>query len=370
MERKILEENRVILDKSKEILDDLYKRNEEFNEFMDENCPYEYKDSEALFYTQVETYVQELESWRENKSKEEFVDIISFFGQEGTNTLHELSQSIQRKRIAPFVGSGLSAALDFPSWKQALKEIRAKLSDIELQEFDKFIEENDYLNAADILFKEDARAFTSYITDRFMVKPNTTSSDLLIGALQYLPEVASGCVITTNFDKALEKVFKLSNKSFDGFMHGTQNKNKFVTDLIKGERCILKLHGSVGEEESYIFTKTQYTEAYGDTLNFQLPLPKTLRQIFVSHSLLFLGCSLEQDRTLELFQLLKNEGSFEIPQHFAILPDPGNAVLKREKENYLREINIKTLWYPEGEHEYVETILKLAIQLASNKIKL
>ncbi len=150
-------------------------------------------------------------------------------------------------------------------------------------------------------------------------------------------------------------------------MHGIQNKNKFVTDLIKGDRCILKLHGSVGEEESYIFTQSQYNSSYGNPINFELPLPKTLRQIYISHSLLFLGCSLEQDRTLELFQTIKNEGHFEIPQHFAILSQPSDPTRKREKENYLREINIKTLWYPTDEHENVGKILNLAVDLSNNK---
>jgi len=153
-------------------------------------------------------------------------------------------------------------------------------------------------------------------------------------------------------------------------MHGIQPRTTFVKDLIKGERCLLKLHGSVGEEDSYIFTLNQYNDAYGDPLIFEKPLPKTLRQIYISHSLLFLGCSLEEDKTLELFQKIKQEGQFEIPQHFAILPEPLTKPLKRQKENYLRNINIKTIWYPVGEHDYVERLLKLAIDVANSRIKI
>jgi hypothetical protein len=37
-----------------------------------------------------------------------------------------------------------------------------------------------------------------------------------------------------------------------------------------------------------------------EALHWQAPLPKALRQVFISQSLLFVGCRLEQDWTLEL----------------------------------------------------------------------
>lgn len=280
-----------------------------------------------------------------------------------------MAQSIQRKRIAPFIGAGLCAPLQFPSWGDALKEIQAKFDDLPLPEVEDLIEKKDYLKAAELLYNQDKRTFMNYVSDRFVLKPGYTKKDVLIGALQYLPEIAHGCVITTNFDKTLEKVFDSANKSFQGFMYGIQPRSTFVKDLIKGERCLLKLHGNVGEEDSYIFTLEQYNEAYGNPLAFEKPLPKTLRQVYISHSLLFIGCSLEKDKTLELFQKIKEDGDFEIPQHYAILPKPSENALRREKENYLREVNIKTIWYSnnDGEHAEVEMILKLAVDLANNK---
>jgi hypothetical protein len=364
-EKDILLKNDFVIEKAKTILDDLYSRNTEFNEFLDQANTYTFTSSEVLFYTDLKTYLDELKNWKENKSDEEYCDMISFIGREGESTLQELIQGIRRKRVAPFVGAGISATLEFPSWGQALREIRAKFDDVDLHDVEDLILENKYLEAAELLYAQENRIFTSYVSDRFVINPNFTKNDVLVGALKYLPELSHGCVITTNFDKTLEKIFEESGKSFRGFMHGIQPRTTFVKDLIKGERCILKLHGSVGEEDSYIFTLSQYNSAYGDPLLFENPLPKTLRQIYISHSLLFLGCSLEKDKTLELFQQIKQEGQFEIPQHFAILPAPATSALKRAKESYLRDINIKTIWYPYGEHEYVETILKYIVESAN-----
>ena len=369
MEREILKAHKVIIDKAKEVLDELFARNPIFNEYIDQLPPYDFKNSEYLFYTTIDTYLEELDDWRKNRSKEENSNLLTFIGIEGQSTLQELIQGIQRKRIAPFVGAGLCAPLGFPSWSQALKEVRAKFDDIDLHEVDVLIADNKYLEAAQVLHQQDDSTLINFVSDRFIINPNYTQQDVFIGALQYLPEIAHGCVITTNFDKSLEKVFELSGKSFQGFMRGIQPLTTFVKDLIKGERCLLKLHGSVGEVDSYIFTLNQYDAAYGNPFLFENPLPKTLRQIYISHSLLFLGCSLEKDKTLELFQKIKQDGEFEIPQHFAILPKPATNALKRDKERELRNINIKTIWYPAGEHEYVEKILKLAIDAANNRIK-
>jgi hypothetical protein len=89
----------------------------------------------------------------------------------------------------------------------------------------------------------------------------------------------------------------------------------------------------------------------------------------VSHSLLFLGCSLEQDRTLELFKKVVDVQEFEIPDHFALLPEPSSGKKKNQKEGRLLELKIRPIWYPDKEHRFVERFLSLAIDIAEGRIK-
>jgi hypothetical protein len=152
-------------------------------------------------------------------------------------------------------------------------------------------------------------------------------------------------------------------------MHGTQQHN-FFSRLVKGERCILKLHGDARDSKTYIFTTTQYDSAYGNPHDFSTPLPKALRQIYISNSLLFLGCSLEQDRTLDLFHTVVASGDYEIPRHFAVVEQPPSGKLKQQKESRLLKLNIQPIWYPEGRHEHVEKLLTLLIDVAENRISL
>ncbi len=152
-----------------------------------------------------------------------------------------------------------------------------------------------------------------------------------------LPRIAKGCVITTNFDDAIEQTYRGVGVEFHAYMHGTQEHN-FFPRLVRGDRCLLKLHGDADNPETHILTQAQYTDGYGNPFDFHKPLPKALRQAFVSQSLLFLGCSLEQDWTLELLEKATKADEYAIPNHYAILPAPEDAQAKQEKANAVADI--------------------------------
>jgi hypothetical protein len=98
---------------------------------------------------------------------------------------------------------------------------------------------------------------------------------------------------------------------------------------------------------------------------------RALRQVFISNSLLFLGCSLERDWSMELFNRVKDHSEYEIPNHFALLPEPGSVQLKQEKETLLLGLlNVQPIWYPDGPHEYIEKLLRLVIDVADKRMTL
>ena len=69
-----------------------------------------------------------------------------------------------------------------------------------------------------------------------------------------------------------------------------------------GVRGLLKLHGTVTsgliEYEKVVFTCAQYNRHYGK----RSPLARDLRDCFKNRMMFFLGCSLENDRTMGLLQ--------------------------------------------------------------------
>ena len=226
----------------------------------------------------------------------------------------------------------------------------------------------DYIAAAQCLWESDETQVRNYIRNTF--DKSLCEKDKISGAALLLPKISRGCVITTNFDSIIETVMG----TFEGYMHGMQPGNRFVPKLMRGDRCILKLHGDAEDHQSFVFTARQYLDGYGDPFDFAKPLPRALRQIFISESLLFLGCSLEQDRTLALFDQIAKNGRgknehFELPDHFAIVPEPSTQAERSSKEARLARLNIRPLWYPSGQHVVVEKCLNLAIATIDGQIK-
>ncbi|MGU5578655.1 SIR2 family NAD-dependent protein deacylase [Aeromonas caviae] len=284
------------------------------------------------------------------------------------------------------MGAGLSYPYKLPLWGQALERLVTKLEGASksdqramlpalqyLENVKELLNQWKYLEAAQLIYENHKTRFESFVLNTF------DGSNVLefFGVLDLLPQLSDGCIITTNFDNLIERVYTEKNRSIEGYMHGTQSRNQFASKLIQGERCILKLHGNYSDPETYIFSKSQYDQAYGEkSLDYTKPLAKVLRQIFVSHSLLFLGCSLETDKTLELFIDVVSSEAFDIPAHFAFLPDPSNHQKKLEKEDLLAKAKIHPIWYQVAiddcgtqNHSQLEDLIKFAVACATGKAK-
>ena len=55
------------------------------------------------------------------------------------------------------------------------------------------------------------------------------------------------------------------------------------------------------------------------------------------------------------------EGPDNLPHHYALLACPTEAIKEGNIDQRLADAHITPLWYPEGEHEYVEQVLGLLL---------
>jgi hypothetical protein len=355
----------------------------------DDPNSYSVEISDLLFWHDPEAYMDELERWEGQLVKDQHLEMLEYLDEsEQSVVFSKLVETIKKKRIAPFVGAGLSKPCNFPLWGEAIEKLVKKLEGVStseqraaqpalayLEEVEKYLSKWNYLDAVDLLYAKSKTHVDSFVLNTFEL----SADPIISGPVKLLPMICDGCIVTTNFDEVIEIVFSKAQKPIKGYMHGTQTQNQFAAKLIQGERCILKLHGNVNDPDTYIFSKSQYNDAYGDypSFDYTRPLAKTLRQIFVSHSLLFLGCSLEQDRTLELFQDVVNSKAFDIPAHFALLPKPSDYDKYLAKEEMLQEAKIRPVWYQapkdkdgKSDHSGLEKLLKLAIDCAAGKTRI
>lgn len=354
----------------------------------EEPAEYLFDISDILFWIDSEAYMAELDLWSDLKERETHQEISDYLRESDQGIVFSaLVEAVKRKRVTPFVGAGLSKPCHFPLWGEAIKKLVTKLEDVStseeralqpassyLEEVKRLLSEEMYLDAIQLLYENDKTQVENFIRNTFSLPTDGQALRKRIrGPIEFLPDIADGCLITTNFDRLIEETYRKRNKPIEGYMHGIQDRSKFVTSLIQGERCILKLHGNVGDQNTYIFSQQQYSDAYGEEIDFTKPLAKTLRQIFVSNSLVFIGCSLEHDRTLDLFSTVVKSKEFEIPDHFAILNKPTSNVETQAKENLLLEMKIRPIWYEidsDGGHTKLEKLLKYIADCANGRARL
>ncbi len=126
---------------------------------------------------------------------------------------------------------------------------------------------------------------------------------------------------------------------------------------------VVKLHGDIKAPNRCILGKRQYDEAYGEIdLDLSRPIPKLLRYYYTTSSLLFIGCSLNNDRTIQVFKSvkedLKNRGDLDLPEHFSIEQAPETVKELENRNAELLKLGITPIWFPQGEYDKVEAILR------------
>jgi hypothetical protein len=369
---------RDLLAEAERLLGKQYDANGPFNRFFDGDEPlslpsprrevgaYEYERSRALYWLDRAAYEDERTAWENDTQQTRHREVLELLRAESSETsFRDLIAAVSRSRVVPFVGAGMSKPMEMPLWGEALRKLLARFPSADSTKIGAQIDAGDYLNAAQALAAHDQVQTENFVRTTYRVHELK-----LRGPLVLLPPIAKGCVITTNFDDAIEVIYRRENVVFDAHMHGTRETN-FFSRLVRGDRCLLKLHGDADDTGSLILTRAQYEQGYGDpkSFDFKKSLPKALRQAFVSQQLLFLGCSMEQDWTLELFLQAQQANEYVIPHHYAILPAPQDARAKHAKATRLLRLNIQPLWYPANEHDYVERYLQLLVDVVEKRFR-
>ncbi|MGI6545488.1 MAG: SIR2 family protein [Fastidiosipilaceae bacterium] len=279
--------------------------------------------------------------------------IFEFSKSNNEDNIKELINEIKRKNVVPFVGAGLSAFV-YPTWGDLLSKLAGKIKDLDsIKKTQTLIETRQFEDAADEIHKAlDEKTFFENLRNIYSAEEiEEIGVDRLRQEAAYvLPFLFQGNLITTNFDKIIEWVYSNNKKFLDvAIPRDLTRLDQVAQD--RSKLCLFKMHGDINSEnKDIIFTKNSYEKNY--TKNTELKESYTL--FIKSRKLLFLGCSLESDRTMEVLKdvYLKRPGV----KHYAIVECPENK--KESKIDFLSEnFNISAILYPKGEYEAVRAIL-------------
>lgn len=313
----------------------------------------------ALFASDIEAYNQAFKEFRNGRISQVLCEesIIELYGdnhwfERNQDRFEQLINCLIEGDVVPFVGAGLSVEGGFPSWKRHLEQ-QGRTSGLEAKHVAKLLDAGEYEQVIEeIEAKGYKDVFIQEIKDVFSKAGRITDTTLR------LAELFNDTIITTNYDHIIEQVYDSGEKDKVQLI----DSNNMLDDAEEGKITIIKLHGDVRSPARCILSKRQYNEAYGDgALDLSKPIPRLLAYHYKTSSLLFLGCSLNHDRTMQVFQAIKTEmGDMDRPSHFCLESMPEDEEKLRKRNAYLLSFGIIPIWFPQGHYEYIELILRCA----------
>ena len=293
-----------------------------------------------------------------------FSEIMEFYPRHNSSIYEDLKRAVEQNSLIPFVGAGLSMFCGYLGWPTLLRQLAGFIYDKDIQsEVKQLISDGKLLEAAQKIEYNYPRMLRELqkLMDYSKIK-ECNADKLCTSAVYALPYLfQDGLIMTTNFDRVLEEVYDKCHKKFGNVI--TPYEPDLLTQARQGNpHCLFKLHGDIGPEihdiKKLVFTQEQYDKVYmGDGA-----LMKELSQWFQNKRLLFLGCSLLMDKTMEVLQQVTAENPGL--DHYAILECSPDMIGQRSRE--LGDLGISPVFYPQGKHEAVRVLLECLLEETNN----
>ncbi|MDR1294414.1 MAG: SIR2 family protein, partial [Bifidobacteriaceae bacterium] len=267
--------------------------------------------------------------------------------------------AVGQDKLVPFVGAGMSKPI-FPLWRDSLTKL---IDDLPFEnppskgEAKGMVRNSQFEEAASLLERElhtplTALIYADFCNDRI----EEQESRLAQMPVSLLPDLFTGSVITTNYDRVVEWVYHGRLEPVVPPFHN--RPGQLVAIRRQKSRLLIKIHGCISSERDLIFTKESYDEFYGEDFRGESAL--FLKDLLMTREALFLGCGLQQDRT---FKLMTDLACTVDATHFAIVEAPEKPAPAefRNRWESLKTARIRCYWYPYGAHTRIEEVLRFLI---------
>lgn len=274
--------------------------------------------------------------------------------------------------ILPFIGAGFSAEA-YPAWNEFLLDTAAAYPACE-KEVRECMDQGQYEEAAEKLCAEMTDfSFRNKISETFGKNTLAGKLEKISPDRKRLNEIFRHSVITTNYDRVLEAIY---HQEMETVCPHTEYQQSLLDKILhSGQPALVKLHGDIEDISHIVITGGDYEKVYGSPAVQDTPgiLVSVLKQILQSRTVLFLGCSLCSDRTMQV--LLDSAGKgreyyalAELPKETENKEDPFSPLLVnkdgsenpayRKRRQFMGEHHINCIWYPYGKHAALDALLR------------
>ncbi|MDI1480936.1 SIR2 family protein [Polyangium sp. y55x31] len=155
-------------------------------------------------------------------------------------------------------------------------------------------------------------------------------------------------VLTTNVDRILERALAGQWPTF----------SKATPDIAQRRGFLLKLHGTLHERNTWVFTRADYDRAmYADP-----QMQTAFSALFHGRTLLFVGYGLTDDDFDQLLARVRALSGDQPPRHFAIVPA---SAVRAYKRKVLESAGVSLIIYPNADGSHRE-LIELLTAIAPN----
>lgn len=293
------------------------------------------------------------DEWLSRPVLEELCGDAHWFDRNATR-FDQLCNRLETGDVVPFIGAGLSQPGGFPTWKDHLRQ-QWRTANLPAEDVEALLAAGEYEDiVARIEQLRSRQVFVQELRDAF------DRNGMLPSSLYLVAELFRDTLITTNYDRLIEQSFDVGS----GLQVEVLTPATVRQAPDAGKVTVIKLHGDIQAPGGCILSKDQYDAAYGaDGIDLSKDIPQALEYYFRNSSLLFLGCSLNQDRTIRVFEAIRAslpQDAPDFPQHFSIEQCPADQESLAARNEALLAIGITPIWFPADEFDFVEGILRLA----------
>lgn len=252
---------------------------------------------------------------------------------------HEIVDAINSHQLVIFIGAGVSTLAGLPTWNRLAQNLINKCQDIGIideSEKDLLLGRNSdpkkLISIAWELFSEQGEEKTFYQVFKDNLHIDSPKDDGR-KIFEFLLK-SNALILTTNADLLLDKYFEKSNIFF--------NKDN-IENWTKTGPGLVKIHGSVEDISSLVFTSSQYLRRYSDK-----QFRNYLQYIFdKDRVVLFVGYGLGEFELLEYMLSPLDQMRAEKENRVFVLNPYFNYELtyKKHMDRYYSSINIKQIAY-------------------------
>jgi tetratricopeptide (TPR) repeat protein len=263
----------------------------------------------------------------------------------GAPALEELRAAYASGNLVVFAGAGISQVAGIPSWARVVELLadhpRLQQARERRQELLGLLQQRKLPEALALAEHVLGRSEMGPFVEKMLSDEHVDPPEVARAIAALAPRLRA--VLTTNLDHLLER-------AFEGRWPALWQD---LFNIVRRERIILKLHGTLLDRDSWIFTRQHYDRAtWGDAHRREM-----LSHFFRAFPLLFVGYEFEdEDFDAVLSQVRALAGS-NPPRNYALVPHGSLGQLRRE---HLERAGIHLLEYhnPDGKHEEARRLLQ------------